>query len=94
MFDLALKVCNYPRGREACAFLYTGDATDDGSYNENELIGSSDNGENSSLVENEEGSNETSELEPAHPPERSVASPVTEASNAAALSSEDDESTW
>lgn len=100
MFDLNLKVCNYPRGREGCAFLYTGEGSDDGSYNENDLLGLSENNENGSrLVDEEErnaGNNETSELE-AQPPERS--GPVTEGSNAALVESaptneEDSEAAW
>lgn len=97
IFDLSLQVCNYPPARENCAFLYTGEASDDGSYNENDLIRSNENSESSSLIDNEDSgsllsNNESSELE-AQPPERS--SPVTEGSNvAAALSSEEDESSW
>ena len=95
-----LKVCDYPRGREGCAFLYQGDGFDDGSYNENDLLGLSENSyEHSSgrLIDEEDSSannNESSELE-AQPPERS--SPVTEGSNAALLtenSSSEDESSW
>lgn len=102
MFDLNLKVCNYPRDREGCAFLYTGEGSDDGSYNENDLLGlSENNNENTSrLAEEEEsgaGNNETAELE-AQPPERS--GPVTEGSNAALVegaapsNEEDSEAAW
>lgn len=105
MFDLNLKVCNYPRDREGCAFLYTGEGSDDGSYNENDLLGLAENhyeNNNSRLIDEEAnggsaGNNESSELEPAQPPERS--GPVTEGSNAALSESspsneEDSEAAW
>lgn len=110
MFDLNLKVCNYPQTTEACSFLYTGDASDDGSYNENELIGSSEDNESSRLINDDDSSSanneNNSELEAAQPPERSNperSSPVTSAPASAALSDngpvapleeEDDSSSW
>lgn len=93
MFDPDLKVCNYPKGRRGCSFLYTGEATDDGS-SENDLINLVDNNENRRLVDEEDSNanNETAELD-AQPPERSDS--ATEGSNAALLenlSNEDPES--